>query len=70
MQSESDSAASTVRIVSNPALSRVGPAIVRYGLPCANCSAYYGADLAACPICGCGDRVAPISNQLRTAPML
>ena len=30
---------------------------VGYGLPCAQCRAYYEADLAACPICGCGERV-------------
>jgi rRNA maturation endonuclease Nob1 len=28
-----------------------------YGLPCSNCRAYYAADLTACPICGCSDRV-------------
>ena len=30
---------------------------VGYGLPCANCRAYYGADLTSCPICGSAERV-------------
>ena len=29
----------------------------RYGLPCANCKAYYASDLPACPICKCAERV-------------
>ena len=32
---------------------------IAYGLPCANCSTYYAADLNACPRCGCPDRLAP-----------
>jgi hypothetical protein len=28
-----------------------------YGLPCANCRAYYAADLTACPICSSHERV-------------
>jgi hypothetical protein len=28
-----------------------------YGLPCANCKTYYAADLAACPYCGCPERL-------------
>ena len=28
-----------------------------YGLPCANCGAYYPADLMVCPICGSSERV-------------
>ena len=32
---------------------------VRYGLPCANCHAYYAADLEACPLCHSADRVPP-----------
>ena len=35
----------------------VKPKQVGYGLPCANCRAYYGADLAVCPICGSAERV-------------
>ncbi len=31
---------------------------VGYGLPCANCKTYYAADLAACPYCGCPERLA------------
>jgi len=29
----------------------------RFGLPCANCKAYYDSDLPACPICECSERV-------------
>ena len=29
----------------------------RFGLPCANCKAYYASDLPACPICKCAERV-------------
>jgi hypothetical protein len=41
--------------------SRRKPAAIpiRYGLPCANCRLYYGAELALCPICGCSDRISP-----------
>jgi hypothetical protein len=34
-----------------------GPQLVRYGLPCGNCRTYYCAHLAACPICGCRERI-------------
>jgi len=30
---------------------------MRFGLPCANCKAYYASDLLACPICKCAERV-------------
>ena len=30
---------------------------VLYGLPCAKCRTYYSADLTACPVCSCGERV-------------
>ncbi len=41
--------------------AEVGPQPVRFGLglPCANCSLYYSAELAACPICKCRQRVSP-----------
>src|SRR5919109_956899 len=29
----------------------------RFGLPCANCRAYYASDLSVCPICQCAERV-------------
>jgi len=35
------------------------PRAVGYGLPCANCRAYYPADMAACPICKTRERVSP-----------
>lgn len=42
----------------SPAISRLSQAKhVGYGLPCAHCLAYYPADLSACPICGCRERV-------------
>jgi hypothetical protein len=40
--------------------TRPGPRPIRYGLPCANCRLYYAAELIACPICNCGDRVFPL----------
>lgn len=36
--------------------------LVSYGLPCAQCRAYYEAQLAVCPICGCRDRVPAASR--------
>lgn len=38
------------------------------GLPCARCHAYYDADLDACPICGCGERVPPQEASAVTRP--
>jgi hypothetical protein len=32
---------------------------VGYGLPCSRCHAYYPADMQACPICKCPERVSP-----------
>jgi hypothetical protein len=32
---------------------------VGYGLPCSRCKTYFAADLAACPICQCTERVSP-----------
>ena len=32
---------------------------VGYGLPCANCRAYYPADIAICPVCKSRERVSP-----------
>lgn len=47
------------------AAARLGgePEHVLYGLPCAKCRAYYGADLTECPICGCRERVAANGDQ-------
>lgn len=33
------------------------PRAVLLGLPCARCKAYFVADLEACPICGCKEKV-------------
>jgi hypothetical protein len=38
------------------------------GLPCANCRAYYRADLAFCPICHCVDRL-PASKPSTKGPL-
>jgi len=35
------------------------PRCVLYGLPCADCGAYYPANLNACPVCGSVERVSP-----------
>ena len=37
--------------------------VVGYGMPCANCRAYYPADMEACPICKSQERVAPTAAQ-------
>ena len=42
----------------------------RYGLPCANCKAYYASDLPACPICKCAERVPAREAEVKTAKML
>src|SRR5437588_9111181 len=39
------------------AAPQLGPKRVGYGLPCAKCKTYYAADLRACPVCKCPDRV-------------
>lgn len=33
------------------------PKAALLGLPCADCKAYFAADLEVCPICGCNERV-------------
>jgi hypothetical protein len=40
------------------------PRSVGYGLPCANCHAYYPADMHVCPICKSPDRVSPNAPPL------
>ena len=42
----------------------------RYGLPCANCRLYYAAELTACPICHCGDRISPATIFVSPAARL
>ena len=46
-------------------LKRVG-----YGLPCANCRTYYAADLTACPICMCPQRVSATTVPARKSQLL
>ncbi len=57
------------------ALPRITPEIpaenahkaVGYGLPCSNCRAYYAADLPACPICKCTQRVSSSETGVASA---
>jgi hypothetical protein len=42
----------------------------RFGLPCANCKAYYSADLPACPICKCAERVPAEQAEAESADRL
>jgi hypothetical protein len=44
--------------------TRVEPRGVLYGLPCANCRAYYPANLKACPVCTSVERVSPQTRPL------
>jgi hypothetical protein len=44
-----------------PNLSPVGPRRVGYGMPCAKCTTYYAANLAACPVCQATERVAAVA---------
>ena len=44
--------------------------VIRYGLPCANCKIYYSADLTACPICHCEERVSPTLPWIRSVVRL
>ncbi len=47
------------------ARQHLGPPLVLYGLPCANCRAYYPAELTACPVCRCAERVLPTAALVR-----
>jgi len=38
--------------------ARAKPSLL--GLPCSRCRVYYEAELAACPVCGCTERVSPL----------
>jgi uncharacterized OB-fold protein len=38
--------------------SRVEAPRVLYGLPCAECGAYYASNLSECPVCHSGERIA------------
>jgi hypothetical protein len=49
---------------------RPGPGPIFYGLPCVNCKLYYAAELAVCPICGCGARISPAIWLVRPTSML
>ena len=55
-------------VPSNVAAPRVArttePKSIGYGLPCANCHAYYPADMHVCPICNSPERVSPTAPPL------
>ena len=55
----------TARAASTADIKAIG-----YGLPCSHCHAYYPADMSACPICKCVDRVSPTAAVIHsmTAP--
>src|SRR5436190_6506846 len=42
----------------------------RFGLPCANCKAYYASDLPACPICKCAKRVPATGTEAESTQTL
>lgn len=46
----------------------IAPRHIGYGLPCAHCKTYYGADLPACPICKSPQRVSPSAPLPTGAP--
>jgi hypothetical protein len=48
--------------------AQFGPRRTGYGLPCAKCKTYYGADLTACPVCKTKERVSPLIASLPVAP--
>jgi len=52
------------------ASARFQPRLVRYGLPCANCRAYYSSGLTACPICQCSERVSPAAALVPSVAVL
>jgi hypothetical protein len=43
--------------VTGKASSRVQAPRVLYGLPCADCGAYYESNIIECPVCHSGDRI-------------
>lgn len=49
---------------------RFEPRSVRYGLPCANCRAYYPAALTVCPVCQCTERVPPVTALVPSVAVL
>ena len=57
-----------IRADAHGALKHHGPA--GYGLPCANCKAYYASDLPSCPICKCAERVPATWAVLKSPKML
>lgn len=48
--------------------SPLAPKHVSYGLPCANCKTYYGAELPACPICGNPQRASAVEPVSAVTP--
>jgi hypothetical protein len=41
---------------------------IGYGLPCVQCKTYYAADLKACPVCKCSQRVSTVEPLAQVAP--
>jgi len=52
-----------------PPLPELAPKAAGYGLPCSNCRAYYAADLGACPICKCTERVSLSASSVPRSPV-
>ena len=52
------------------ASTRFQPHLVRYGLPCANCRAYYSSGLTVCPVCQSNERVSPVAALIRSVAAL
>ena len=46
----------------------LGQKHIGYGLPCASCKTYYGADLEACPVCHSPQRVSPLKPLATVTP--
>ena len=58
VQPQSEVRPASVVPQSGASAPQIGPKRVGYGLPCAKCKTYYAADLKACPVCKCPERVA------------
>src|SRR6266581_9729257 len=57
VQPQSEVRPASVVPQSPAAAPQLGAKRVGYGLPCAKCKTYYAADLKACPVCKCPERV-------------
>ena len=57
------------KVAAQPSAEKA-PKAAGYGLPCANCRAYYPADMIACPICACTERVSLSASSLPQASVV